>query len=88
MIYHERVARRQQFARRAIDYYNRGVSRLDDKWTGTGNPGERFEDSVHIYSGDLDVFGRGSLFELISVARTAEGEQCLADWLLEAAPRR
>ena len=86
VIYHERVARRQQFARRAIDYYNRGVARLDDKWIGTGNPGERFEDSVHIYAGDLDVFGRGSLFELISVARTAEGEQCLADWLMEAAP--
>ena len=86
IIYHERVARRQQFAQRGIAYYDRGVARLDDKWAGTGNSGGRFEDAVHVYSSDLDLFGRGSLFELVSVARTAEGEQCLADWLLEAAP--
>lgn len=85
LVYHERVARRQQLAQRAIGYYERGLARLDDKWAGTGNPGGRFEDIAHIYSGDLDVFGKGSLFELISVARTAEGEQRLARWLLAPA---
>jgi hypothetical protein len=88
IVYHERVARRQQLARRAIGYYERGLARLDDKWAGTGNPGERFEDAAHIYSGDLDLFGKGSLFELISVARTAEGEQRLADWLTAPASAR
>lgn len=85
VVYHEKVARRQQLSARAITYYESGLARLDGKWTGTGNAGERFQDSEHIYSGDLDVFGKGSLFELISVARTAEGESRLANWLLQPA---
>ena len=34
-----------------------------------------------MYADDLDLFGAGSLFELISVARTLPGEAMLADWL-------
>lgn len=86
VVYHERVVRRQQLAQRGIVYYERGLARLDDKWSGQGNTGERFQNPDHIYSGDLDVFGRGGLFELICVARTAEGEQRLANWLLSSAP--
>ena len=85
VVYHERVVRRQQFAKRAIAYYDRALLRLDDKWQGTGSGGESFEDPNHVYAGDLDVFGYGSLFELLSVARTAEGEGTLAGWLLAPA---
>lgn len=85
LVYHEQVARRQQLAARAISYYESGLARLDDRWPGRGNAGERFEDRDHIYSGDLDLFGKGSLFELICIARTAEGEQRLAQWLLARA---
>ncbi len=87
LVYHERVVRRQQFAQRAVTYYEHGLARLDDRWAGTGNTGDRFQDAAHIYSGDLDVFGRGSLFELLCIARTAEGEQRLAEWLLAPAER-
>jgi len=86
IVYHERIAVRQQFAKRGITYYERGLARLDDRWAGTGNTGERFLDGAHIYASDLDIFGKGSLFELLCVARTAEGEQRLAGWLLEHAP--
>ncbi len=87
LIVHERIARRLQLANRAIAYFENGLARLDDRWAGTGNGGERFADAGHLYSGDLDLFGRGSLFELVSVARTAEGEQRLANWLLAPAGR-
>jgi hypothetical protein len=87
IIYHERVARRQQLAARAIAYNERGLARLDDRWMGTGNPGSRFQNDAHIYASDIDVFGRGSLFELICVARTSLGEDLLARWLLEGAAR-
>ena len=33
------------------------------------------------YANDLDLFGRGSLFELLSIARTRAGEETLASWL-------
>ena len=45
---------------------------------GTGNPGDLFRDTNHVYADDLDVFGRGSLFELIDAARTGAGERTLA----------
>ena len=39
-----------------------------------------------MYAEDLDLFGKGSLFELISSARTEAGERTLAGWLLAPAP--
>jgi DNA mismatch repair ATPase MutS len=55
---------------------------------GKGATGERFNNPAHIYADDLDVFGRGSLFELLSTARTAAGEEALASWLLAPADRQ
>jgi hypothetical protein len=75
------------FSQRAIRYYDFCVARLGDKWMGGGNAGERFRDPAHLYSEDLDVFGKGSLFELLSTARTAAGEDTLAAWLLRPAAR-
>jgi hypothetical protein len=81
VVYHEGIARRQQFAQRAIVYYERALARLSGNWAGAGSPGDRFKDPGHIYAEDLDLFGRGSLFELLSIARTAAGEETLAGWL-------
>lgn len=86
VVIHERVARRQEFSKRAIAYCERGLARMEDRWSGTGHTGNRFEDPAHVYAADLDVFGHGSLFELLSTARTAAGEQVLANWLLAPSP--
>lgn len=85
--WHSQVMRRRTLADRALRFYDRGLARLADQWAGTGNTGNRFQDSSHIYSGDLDLFGKGSLFELISNTRTAAGENTLAQWLLAPACR-
>ena len=68
-------------ADRGIAFYERGLARLEDRWAGGGEQGERFRDDNHVYSNDLDLFGRGSLFELLSLARTRTGEETLARWL-------
>jgi hypothetical protein len=86
-IVHSRVDGLLKKASRAADYYDRALARLENRWVGSGNPGERFRDPNHLYASDLDLFGRGSLFELISTARTAAGERILADWLLAASLR-
>jgi hypothetical protein len=52
---------------------------------GQGSSGARFEEPHHVYAADLDLFGTGSLFELLSVARTRMGEERLASWLLSPA---
>ena len=81
MLWHLRIDKHRQFAMRAARYYEQGMKRLDDKWAGTGNAGDKFADPEHPYASDLDLFGRGSLFELLSTARTYEGEATLARWL-------
>ena len=78
---HDRVLRNLTSSRRAIAFYERGLARIEDRWIGTGEPGERFADEHHLYAHDLDLFGRGSLFELLSVAATPAGEETLAAWL-------
>ncbi len=85
-ILHERRLESIRLRRRAIHFYERGIARLEDRWAGTGETGERFLEPNHPYARDLDLFGRGSLFELICTARTRSGEETLAAWLLSAAP--
>jgi hypothetical protein len=82
---HDRVIRTLATAQRAIVFYERGLSRIEDRWAGTGEPGDRFRDEHHLYANDLDLFGRGSLFELLSIARTRAGEEQLAGWLKQPA---
>jgi hypothetical protein len=83
---HARVIPARQRADRAVQYYERGLARMQDRWAGQGASGERFADPAHPYSGDLDLFGRGSLFELMCTARTRAGEDTLAAWLCTPAP--
>ena len=71
---------------RAIPCYKRGLARLPGEWAPIGEAGERSLDPVHPYTRDLDIFGRGSLFELLCTARTRAGEETLAAWLQIAAP--
>ena len=81
-IWHSRVLRSRELAERAVVFYERGLARIEDRWAGTGETGERFADPHHVYSGDLDLFGDASLFQLLSSARTRMGEETLARWLL------
>jgi hypothetical protein len=85
MIFHERVIHRKNLASRIASFYERGLARLENRWMGSGVLGEEFKDSTHPYSEDLDLFGSGSLFELMCIARTRSGEQTLAAWLLNPA---
>ena len=66
----------------AASHYDRGLARMDDRWVGQGRQGREFESADHPYAGDLDLFGRGSLFELLCTVRTRAGEKTLARWLL------
>jgi hypothetical protein len=85
-ILHARVLRRRACAERAVDFYRKGLARIEDRWTGTGQTGERIDTHASLYATDLDLFGPGSLFELLSLARTRMGEDTLASWLLSPSP--
>ena len=85
-VYHSRILRARELAERAVMFYKNGLARIDDRWMGTGETGERFADPHHVFSTDLDLFGKGSLFQLLSTARTRMGEDTLAAWLLRPSP--
>jgi hypothetical protein len=86
VIAHQAVRRSHSRANRAADFYRRGLARIEDRWTGSGQQGSQFDDPHHVYAADLDLFGRGSLFELLCTVRTRMGEECLAQWLKSPAP--
>ena len=82
VVAHRRVVTALNMAKRAVSVYSRGLARMEDRWAGSGETGEEFKDPLHPYAEDLDILGEGSLFQLLSTARTNMGKQCLARWLL------
>jgi hypothetical protein len=84
-IAHERLLRVLHESARLEAFYHRGLARLNDQWAGRGDAGQRFLDPRHLYARDLDIFGAGSLYELISQAASAPGQHTLANWLLHPA---
>ena len=81
LIRHEALLRQLERFDGEFGVYEQALRRMEDRWIGTGIRGERFVGAGHPYSGDLDIFGRGSLFELLCTARTQMGEASLAEWL-------
>jgi hypothetical protein len=84
-VIHDRVLTALDRARRAVSVYEGGLARIEDRWSGTGATGEAYAPSDHPYAADLDLFGQGSIFQLLSAARLHAGEQTLAYWLLAPA---
>ena len=84
-IAHDRSLRALARARRAVLFHEAALRRLGEDWRGTGDGGDRYAIAEHPYALDLDLFGKGSLFELLCVARTRGGADALARWLLEPA---
>ncbi len=77
---HARILNERDRATRARRYFERGSNRLAGIWVGEGADGARFLEG-HSYARDLDLFGRGSLFQLLNTACTESGETTLAAWL-------
>jgi hypothetical protein len=85
-VWHEVVMRSLTRARAAVQYYEDGMARIEDRWMRDAASGARFRSVEHPYADDLDIFGPRSLFQLISSCRTPMGEDRLASWLLSPAP--
>jgi len=84
-VLHEFTVRSRTCAETAASFYRRGLARMEDRWAGSGESGDRFCNPKHVYADDLDLFGRGGLFELLSTARLPMGETRLATWLCSPA---
>ncbi len=85
VILHDRILRHEKRAQRVCLFYEDGIARLEDRWAGRGDAGERYLTPEHPYAQDLDLFGTGSLYELLATPRTATGADRLASWILTPA---
>jgi len=87
VIVHGRVLARRGRLRAAVALCEDGIARVEDRWAGKGDAGSSFQAAAeaHLYAADLDLFGAGGLFELLSVARAPIGRATLAAWLQEPA---
>jgi hypothetical protein len=70
-----------RIAGRAAEWYETRLACVQGGWAGRGPMGERFADESHPCALDLDLCGRGSLFERLGLVRTGAGEEILAEWL-------
>ena len=70
-------------AQKRINFYQSGIRRIEGEWHDDGVQGEEFIDREHLFSGDLNLFGKASLFQKISLCITSFGRQRLASWLLK-----
>jgi hypothetical protein len=85
-IAHALLLSEQERRQRARIFYEHGLARMDGTWLSAGaggrsEPGPPGRMAHHPYASDLDLFGDGSLFQLLDTARTEVGEQTLGRWL-------
>jgi hypothetical protein len=83
---HASVHERKERAAAALRFHQRGLARLDHAWDRLPASSERFRSPEHPFAGDLDVFGHGSLMQLVDATETRFGEEHLAGLLSKTEP--
>ena len=85
VVFHQYLIQTRRRAEGGVSFYRMGMARIEDRWAGNGEAGTRYCREGNLFARDLDLFGKGSLFQLLSTARTRAGEMRLANWLQEPA---
>lgn len=86
----ERARRSQERARDMnglLSMYQRRLARAQHEWMGKGDPGIDLRMPDHLNARDLDLFGDGSMFELLCDVDTPAGRETLATWFQNPASR-
>lgn len=68
-----------------LEIHEQYIARTRHDFSKLTDDGEDLQIDKHPFAGDLDLFGKRSLFSLISVAHTGYGRRQLQKWLLTAA---
>ena len=78
---HQSIVRQLNTAQAICRFHESRLSRLDRKFGEEIADGSEFADELHPWTQDLDVFGRGSLFQMLNECRTQPGRRQLAAWM-------
>ena len=68
---------------RIQQWYSSCLQRLTRHWRELPDHGEEFVSAEHPWSGDLDLFGHGSLFQKLCQCRVLPSRRMLARWMTE-----
>ncbi|ABO48907.1 DNA mismatch repair protein MutS domain protein [Desulforamulus reducens MI-1] len=83
---HQRVKKQMTQLESLVQINERALLRLCGQWTGFQQRGEEYIASEHPYSGDLNIFGQGSLFQYLNAANLVTGNEALAKLLSAEEP--
>ena len=81
VVVHARIHAAKERRVAAARFHERALARMAGKWRAFASIGEKWAVDTHPYAGDLDVFGKASLFQLLDATSTRFGEEVLARWL-------
>lgn len=81
VIEHRKAINNKQYLCALYDINDKSLKRLNGEWISFPDSGKDFMNINHNYSGDLDIFGEGSLFQWINTACTWMGRQKLKNEL-------
>jgi hypothetical protein len=79
--FHQACIRRLKLAQAVSGFHTSRLRRLDREFGEDISNGSEFASDLHPWTQDLDVFGPGSLFQLLNECRTQPGRRKLAEWL-------
>lgn len=82
---HQVLLRRRNDAELMHQVNTRALQRYDGNWQHFPMKGEGYGTPEHPYGHDLDLFGQGSLFQMLNVTTTWFGQQTFSQWLLQRA---
>ena len=78
IVLHARAIEAGERSAAALRFHERALARLAHEWDSLPLSSARFRSSDHPFTGDLDVFGRASLMQLVDSTETRFGEEALA----------
>lgn len=78
---HQYFLNQRKYALAFLQINENSLKRLHGEWSTFSDEGEDFIDENHPYSQDLDIFGKGSLFQFINTAVTYQGRHKLQELL-------
>jgi energy-coupling factor transporter ATP-binding protein EcfA2 len=82
---HERILRDAEELRQRLRMNEIQLARLDRQWDRVSTSEVAVPPEREAVANDLDLFGRASLYQLVSLAHTPFGRETLRDWLLAPA---
>lgn len=81
VIKHIKLKCRKNYTQSLYWINDKSLKRINGEWKNFKDTGEEFRDESHSFSHDLDIFGRGSLFQWINVTKTSMGRRKLGEML-------